>query len=177
MNEFPSQNDYFIASSTGMTTVSLRLFLDALDILRFRSSQLIVRLCLRWIAHVRRIQQLLHSNQNLLDGDGRFPPLLFVQNAQAHLAGWIHVWMKESSRKRHPRRSRRVIVSKLQPERIQPASPGRVGLPRDLTVPHPQIRRHVTFGVPSRRWLRDETVRVIFAPVLALLRQSGRDQR
>lgn len=41
------------------------------------------------------IQQVLHAKQDLLDGDGRLPALLLVQDGQADCAGGVDVRVEE----------------------------------------------------------------------------------
>lgn len=58
------------------------LGLDPSPILRLITNTQLVRLTLRRTRRIGTIQQILNPQQHLLDGDGRSPPLLFVQNTQ-----------------------------------------------------------------------------------------------
>ena len=42
--------------------------------------------------HIGTIQQVLHSEYHLLDGDGWSPSLFLIQNAQTDCSGWVNVW-------------------------------------------------------------------------------------
>ena len=44
---------------------------------------------------IRIIQQILNTNDNLFDGDSRFPTLFFVENRQTDCAGWVDIGMEE----------------------------------------------------------------------------------
>jgi hypothetical protein len=41
------------------------------------------------------IQQVLNTNQDLLDGNGGTPAFFLVENGKANGARWIHVGVKE----------------------------------------------------------------------------------
>jgi hypothetical protein len=55
----------------------------------------IVRFCLRRRFWVRVIEEVLDTEQNLLDGNGRPPGFFFVQNRQTDGAGRVHVRVEE----------------------------------------------------------------------------------
>ena len=45
---------------------------------------------------VGRVQQVLHTKQDLLDGDAGLPGLLLVENAQAHGPRWVDVGVEKA---------------------------------------------------------------------------------
>lgn len=67
-----------------LSFVSLAIFLEE-----------IVSVCLSWGFGIGLIEELLNSEEDLLNGDGRFPALFLVQDRQADRSRGIHVWMKQ----------------------------------------------------------------------------------
>lgn len=82
-----------------VSSVPNRILLDyAFDSsLIFRSVLLkqVVRLSLRGRVGIRIVQEILYAQCDLLDGDGRLPALLFVQDGQADGAGRVDVGMEQ----------------------------------------------------------------------------------
>ena len=71
---------------------------DSLDLGLVRSFvpfEQVVRLSLGWGIWVWVVEEILHAEQDLLDGNGRLPSLLLVQDREADGPGWVDVRMEE----------------------------------------------------------------------------------
>ena len=63
---------------------------------------------------VGRVQQVLHTKQDLLDGDAGLPGLLLVENAQTHGPRWIDVGVEKACGKPALRGLGAIMVSVLK---------------------------------------------------------------
>ncbi|GET85473.1 ubiquitin-conjugating enzyme e2, putative [Leishmania tarentolae] len=113
----------------------------------------LVRLLLRGVFNVGVVEQLLYSQQNLLDGDVRAPVLLLVKDREADGAARIHIRVKEDRREHALGRLCRVVLCEVEAETKLAALPRRAGLPRDARLPVKQVqpsREGGGGGVPRR---------------------------
>lgn len=55
----------------------------------------VIRLCLSWALWINLIQKELNTQQNFLDGNGRFPAFFFVEDREADCAGRVDIGVKE----------------------------------------------------------------------------------
>lgn len=58
----------------------------------------LVRISLGGRVDIGLVEQLLDAEQDLLDGNRRLPALLFIEDGQAHGAGWVDIWVEERRR-------------------------------------------------------------------------------
>ena len=70
---------------------------DSLDLVFIRGPILleeIVGIGLSWGVGVGVVEEILNTEKNLFDRDGRLPVLLLVQNRQTDRARWVDVWVE-----------------------------------------------------------------------------------
>ena len=44
---------------------------------------------------IRVVQEVLDSQQDLLDGDGGLPSVVLIQDGQTHRSRGVHIWVEE----------------------------------------------------------------------------------
>lgn len=82
-----------------------------------------VSLRLGRVLDVGLVQQVLDAEQDLLDGDGRAPVLLLVQQRQTDRPGRVHVRVEQRRLELALGRAGRVVVLEDHPELVQATLP------------------------------------------------------
>ena len=126
------------------------------------------------ILDVGVVEQVLDAEKQLFDGDGRPPILLLVQEREADRTRRIYIGVEKRWRKLHFGRSRGVVVLEDHLAPVHAPVPRRGLLAGNPVLPKHEIHGAVRIlGGPG-----NEPEGVVFAPILALLGQSGlRDSR
>lgn len=132
-----------------------------------------IRLALGRALRIRLVQQTLHPQQNILDRDRRPPPLILVQDGQAHRAGRIDVGVEERRGEFAFRRLGGVFVGECDGQLEQPALPDGALLAGDAAVPELGVEG----AVGALGGARVEAERVVFAPLFAGVRVNGGNRR
>lgn len=127
-----------------------------------------VSLCLGRVLDVRLIQQILDSEQNLFDGDGRAPVLLFVQQRQTNGPGRVHVRMEQWRFELALGRTGRVVILEDHPQLVQTAFPWSSLLSRNSTFPRHKIQ--CSIGVLD--WTSNKSKGMIFTPCFSFFAET-----
>lgn len=128
-----------------------------------------VSLCLCWVLNVRLIQQLLDTQQDLFDGDGRPPIFVLLQDRQTHSAWWVDIWVEYWWFKLAFGWWGRIVIFEQHSEFIESSLPQGSFLSRNGTLPVHQI--HGPIRILGRH--SNKTKWVVFSPGFALLGQSA----
>lgn len=54
-----------------------------------------IRVCVGRRGRVWVVEEGLDADEDFLDGDGRAPAFIFVEDGEADGPGWVYVWMEE----------------------------------------------------------------------------------
>uniref|UniRef100_A0A0E9XE24 Uncharacterized protein n=1 Tax=Anguilla anguilla TaxID=7936 RepID=A0A0E9XE24_ANGAN len=127
-----------------------------------------VSFCLGRILYVGFIKKLLDTQQDLLDGDGRPPVLIFLQDGQTDGARRVDIWVKDGWFKLAFWRRGWVVIFKQHPQFILASFPKGPLFPWNSTFPVHEVESAIrVLGGNSNK-----TKWVVFSPGFALLRQS-----
>ncbi|TGZ47410.1 hypothetical protein DBV15_00226, partial [Temnothorax longispinosus] len=99
------------------------------------------------ILHVWLVQQVLNTEQDLLDRDGRSPVFLLVQERQADSAGWVNVRMEQRRFEFTFRWARRIVIFEDHTQLVQAT------LPRSLQNHEFVYRAFPTHQVEGTVWI------------------------
>merc|ERR1719219_380311 len=125
-----------------------------------------VGLSLGRILNVGVVKEILDPQQDLLDGYGRPPVFLLVQDGETHCAGGVNVGVEQGGDELHLGRSRGEIVLEDDLAFVETALPGGSFLPGDSELPQHEIHGPVlVLHGPS-----DEPKGVVLPPGLSLFR-------
>ena len=85
------------------------------------------------------VQQILDTQEDLLDCDGGPPVLLLVQDGEAHSYRWVNIRMKQWRNKLDLGWSGRKVILENNLPLVQPTLPGCALLARDPILPQHEI--------------------------------------
>jgi len=120
------------------------------------------------VLDVRVVQQILNSEQDLLNCDGWPPVFLLVQQRQANGSGRVNVGVEKWRHELDLGRSARIVVLEDHLTLIETSLPGRSLLARNGVLPQHQVHR----AVSVLHWTSNIPEWMIFPPSLPLLRQT-----
>lgn len=142
--------------------------LDSLLVLDLVPLEEIVRLSLRGGLGVGVVEEVLDSQEDLLDGDGRLPGFVFIEDREANSAGWVDIRMKQGRDEFALGWLRGILIRESHGEFEQAALPDRFLLAGNSALPVLEVED----AFLGSRGLRIEREGMITTPLLAFLLES-----